>query len=47
MLYDIISSRIFFVLPYVMCLVTITITMSSDVTDVWLSDVVTNPNPKF
>jgi len=25
----------------------VTVTVSSDVTDVWLTDVITNPNPKF
>ena len=47
MLYDIILSRIFYVLPYISWFVTITITISSNVTDMQLSDVVTNPNPKF
>jgi len=47
MLYNIISSRMFYILLYILWLVTVTITMSSDVTDVWLSDIVTNPNPKF
>jgi len=28
-----------------MWLVTVTVTVSSDVTDVWLSNVVINPNP--
>ncbi len=27
--------------------VTVTVTVSSDVTDVWPSDIITNPNPKF
>ena len=47
MLYDILSSKIFYILPYILWLVTVTVTVSSDVTDMWLSDVITNPNPKF
>jgi len=43
MLYDVISSRIF----YILYLVTITVTVSYEMTDVWPSDVITNPNPKF
>ena len=35
----------FYVLPYVMWLITVTVLF--DVTDVWPSDVITNPNPKF
>jgi len=30
-----------------MWLVTVTVTVSSDVTDVWLSDVIINPDPQF
>ena len=34
-------SRIFYVLPWIMWLVTIMVTMSSDVTDVWQCNLVT------
>ena len=46
-LYDIIflEPSIFF--PYIMWLVTVTVTMSSDVTDVWSGNIVTNPDSSF
>ena len=46
-LYDIIflEPSIFF--PYIMWLVTVTVTMSSDVTDVWSGDIVTNTDSSF
>ena len=47
MLYDIIFSRMFYIFLYVLYLMTIIVTILCEMTDVWLSDVITNPNPKF
>ena len=47
MLYDVTSSKTFYILLYIMWLVTMTVITLSDVMDVWPSDVVPNPNPKF
>ena len=46
-LYNIILLEPSISFPYIMWLVTVTVTMSSDVTDVWPGDIVTNPDSSF
>jgi len=46
-LYDIILSEPSISFPYIMWLVTVTVTMSSDMTDVWPGNIITNPDSSF